>query len=330
MVTVVDRGSNDVTWPVVDRRRTRNRPVMLGIVGDSAAGKTTLTNGIVNVFGEDRVTAICVDDYHRYDREARKKMTDPVTPLNPACNYIEIMEQHLKLLAAGEPVLKPVYNHHTGTLDAPELIQPKDFVVIEGLLAYHTKGMRDCFDVKLYLDPPEDLRRHWKVKRDCSKRGYTPEEVAADLARREPDSEAFIRPQREYADIVVRFHPSGPDVAESGALAVRLVLRPTLPHPYLIEIAEQTRIDHYQPLRLMLARDRGKPVDVLEVDGSIPEDISNKIEDVIWDHMHSDGSHVDRAAIGLFNDGNDVLRSESLAVTQLLLVHQLMGARVTA
>jgi phosphoribulokinase len=190
--------------------------------------------------------------------------------------------------------------------------------------------MRDCFDVKVYLDPPEDLRVHWKVKRDTSKRGYTHDEVAKDLQKREPDSAAFIRPQREFADIVVRFHPSGPDLEVGGALAVRLVLRPTLPHPYLIEIAEQTRIDHYQPLRLMLARDRGKPVDVLEVDGSIPPEISNKIEDVIWDHMHKDGSHVDRDAIGEFFDGNEVRRSESLAVTQLLLVHQLMGARVSA
>jgi phosphoribulokinase len=167
------------------------------------------------------------------------------------------------------------------------------------------------------------------MRRDCTKRGYTPEEVNKDLDKREPDSAAFIRPQREFADIVVRFHPSGPDLEVGGALAVRLVLRPTLPHPYLIEIAEQTRVDHYQPLRLMLARDRGKPVDVLEVDGSIPEEMSNKIEDVIWDHMHKDGSHVDRDAIGLFQDGDDILRSESLAVTQLLLVHQLMGARVT-
>src|SRR5216117_1079548 len=102
MVTTVDSGSDNLTWPVVDRRRARQRPVLLGIVGDSAAGKTTLTNGIVRVFGEERVTAICVDDYHRYDRQARKQMTNAPTPLNPACNYMDIMEQHLKLLASGE------------------------------------------------------------------------------------------------------------------------------------------------------------------------------------------------------------------------------------
>ena len=136
---------------------------MLGVVGDSAAGKTTLTDGIVNIFGSHRVTAICIDDYHRYDREARKARS--ITPLHPDCNYLDIMEQHLRLLSSGEPILKPVYNHDHGTLDAPELFEPSDYVVIEGLLAFHSKALRDCFDVKVYLDPPEEVRRAWKIKR---------------------------------------------------------------------------------------------------------------------------------------------------------------------
>ena len=88
------------------------RPVMLAIAGDSAAGKTTLTRGIAAALGPDRATAICVDDYHRYDRAERRDV--PFTVLNPDCNYIEIMEQHLQLLALGRPVLKPVYDHSTG------------------------------------------------------------------------------------------------------------------------------------------------------------------------------------------------------------------------
>ncbi|HSS91840.1 MAG TPA: zeta toxin family protein, partial [Streptosporangiaceae bacterium] len=73
------------------------RPVMLAIAGDSAAGKTTLTRGIAEALGPDRATALCVDDYHRYDREERRHV--PFTVLNPECNYIEVMEQHLQLLA---------------------------------------------------------------------------------------------------------------------------------------------------------------------------------------------------------------------------------------
>lgn len=308
---------------------TRRRPVLLGIVGDSAAGKTTMTRGIARVFGSDQVTHVCTDDYHRYDREARKTLS--ITPLNPECNYVSIMEQHLKLLAAGEPILKPIYNHSNGTLDAPELVEPVDLVIVEGLLAYHTKAMRDCFDVKVYLDPPEDLRRRWKIDRDTSKRGYEVDQVIADLEKREPDSEAFIRPQREFADIVVRFHPPSASLEVApDQLDVRFVLRPTLPHPYLMEVAERTRIDHLQPLRVSLARDGGKPVDVVEVEGSIDPELSSTVEEAVLEGMGMDLTGLDHSTIGTFQVGDEKLRSESLAIAQLLLVVQLLSAQVTA
>lgn len=184
-----------------------DRPIMLAIAGDSAAGKTTITKGLVEALGPDRITSICVDDYHRYDRAQRKELNLSFTPLHPECNYVEIMEQHLQLLAMGNPILKPVYNHRTGTLDRPVLVEPREFVIIEGLLPLFSKLSRACFDATVYLDPPEPVRFQWKVKRDTSKRGYEPEEVKKDLAKREVESAAFIRPQRANADIVVRFGP---------------------------------------------------------------------------------------------------------------------------
>jgi len=130
----------------------RVRPVMLAIAGDSAAGKTTLTRGIAAALGADRTSVICVDDYHRYDREERKHV--PFTVLNPDCNYLEIMEQHLQLLAMGRPVLKPVYDHSDGRLVRPVLVEPREFVLVEGLLPLHTKLLRACFDITVYLDRP--------------------------------------------------------------------------------------------------------------------------------------------------------------------------------
>ncbi|MDQ3462958.1 MAG: phosphoribulokinase, partial [Actinomycetota bacterium] len=101
---------------------SNGRPTMLAIAGDSAAGKTTLTKGLVAALGADRITAMCTDDYHRYDRTERKDK--PFTPLHPDCNYLDIMEQHLQLLSMGQPILKPVYNHADGTLDRPVLVEP--------------------------------------------------------------------------------------------------------------------------------------------------------------------------------------------------------------
>src|ERR1700758_831744 len=93
------------------------RPVMLGIVGDSGSGKTTITRGLVRVLGEDQVTHFCTDDYHRYDRVQRAERG--ITPLHPDCNYLDILAQHLQLLRRGEPILKPVYVHRDGTFGPP-------------------------------------------------------------------------------------------------------------------------------------------------------------------------------------------------------------------
>ncbi len=77
----------------------RRRPVMVAIAGDRAAGKTTLTRGLVEALGPERCVSMCTDDHHRYDRAERKDL--PFTALHPDCNYLEIMEQHLQLLASG-------------------------------------------------------------------------------------------------------------------------------------------------------------------------------------------------------------------------------------
>jgi phosphoribulokinase len=323
-VSQMDRES--LTSPARAGSAERKRPVMVAIVGDSAAGKTTLTRGIANILGPHRVTVICTDDYHRYGREARKGLT--VTPLHPDCNYMDIMDQHLRLLALGEPILKPVYNHTDGSLDAPELIEPSEIVVVEGLLATHSKAMRDCFDVKVYLDPPEELRREWKIRRDCQKRGYDRDEVLRQLEERETDSNEYIRPQRKHADIVVRFHPGAQGMADGAQLSVKLVLRPTLPHPYLLEIAEQAAVDSVRPIRLALDRDAGKPVDILEVDGETPPEVSAVAEDLILDRLQLEESTLARDAIGTFQDETSQRRSESLAMTQLLLVYQLKSAQM--
>ena len=183
----------------------RQRPIILGIVGDSAAGKSTITQGLMNILGADCVTHVCTDDYHKYDRKERAERG--ITPLNPDCNYMDVIELHLERLHYGQPILKPVYDHSTGTLIRPEYVRPRQFVIVEGLLGFSTPTMRQFYDAKVYLNPPEEMRRVWKIKRDTTKRGYSTEQVLAEMERREPDSREFIRPQLKYADIAVKFYP---------------------------------------------------------------------------------------------------------------------------
>jgi len=296
------------------------RPVMIAIAGDSAAGKTTLTRGIAETLGADRATALCVDDYHRYDRAERKNI--PFTVLHPDCNYIDVMEQHLQLLALGRPILKPVYDHSTGSLVRPVLVEPREFVIVEGLLPLHTKLARACFDITVYLDPPEEIRRKWKIRRDCAERGYTPDAVLAELDRREPDSAAFIRPQRQWADMAIRFAPVAGRSQADTSLSAEILLRPTIGHPDLFHVLTD---DDRRTVHLKLIRDGdGRPVDALHVHGHAPREDSRIVEKAIWEQLSFDHGAAPPDTLGEYAAGK---RSEALAIAQLLLLWHLLEAR---
>jgi phosphoribulokinase len=284
------------------------RPIMIGIVGDSGSGKTTITRGLVRVLGEDQVTHFCADDYHRYDR--RQRAERDVTPLHPDCNYLDVLGQHLRDLRGNNAVLKPVYRHTDGTFGAPVYVEPARFVVTEGLLAFHTAELRENFDVRVYLDPPEELRRRWKVARDCSRRGYTTDQVLAELDRREPDSEAFIRPQRHHADVVVSFRPGASD--EQDELDAHLVLRETLPNPDFsdVDLAIDERLGEHE----------------LCVPGTIGTERAAEIEEAVWTRMHF-ASHLRQQRLGEFTIGTELRRSNALAVAQLLILYHVVTAR---
>ncbi len=305
------------------------RPIILGIVGDSAAGKTTLTRGIAQVLGEDDVTVICTDDYHRYDRKQRAEMG--ISALHPDCNYLDIIQQHLGLLRTGQPILKPIYNHSTGSFDPPEYVKPNRFVIVEGLLGYSTRGMRDSYDIKVYLAPPEDLRATWKIKRDTRKRGYTEAEVIEQIRKREPDSEAYIRPQRQWADVVVTFYPpNGGGGKDDLLLNASLVLRPTIPHPDLTHILGANGNHLGNAIRLELDRDMGKPVDVLQIDGHATAEQVRELERVLCNEVPYLGrfcSLEGNQDVGkVVGTTGETLQSYPLALTQLLITYHILKA----
>jgi phosphoribulokinase len=295
------------------------RPVILGVVGDSAAGKTTMTRGLVRILGEEHVAHICTDDYHRYDRKQRAELG--ITPLHPDCNHLDIIAQHLAHLRRGEAILKPVYRHRDGTFGPPVYVRPERFTIIEGLLGYYLPEMRHVYDVRVFLSPPEDVRRRWKVRRDCSRRGYTTDQVLADLDRREPDSEAFIRPQRRHADMLVSFLPPGGQVEEDQThLDAELTLCDGLPHPDL------TPFINGEPDGLTLVQ-RGCDR-VLRIPGRMDPDHAAAIEEAIWSRMHF-ATHLRSRRLGEFTIATDLHRSESLALVQLLILYHLVTAKAT-
>ena len=132
------------------------RPVILGIVGDSASGKSTIADGISAILGPEKVVSICTDDYHRMDRLERAKRG--ITALNPEANHIDILEQHVGLLREGQPILKPYYDHASGTFGPCQHVEPREYVILDfcviGIIfpAIHgddTAGNFDVIDPKL-------------------------------------------------------------------------------------------------------------------------------------------------------------------------------------
>ena len=302
-----------------------DHPIILGIVGDSASGKTTLSAGVAQILGEDRCTVICTDNYHRFDRSERA--ANGLSAIDPRANYLDVLELHLRHLREGDPILHPIYDHRDGTFRRPQYIKPKDFVIAEGLFGYTTRAMRDCYDVKIYLDPDEELRIKWKVHRDTTRRGYRRDEVLASLEKRREESPSYIHPQRTFADIVIRFQtPKGANGSDAQ-LDVRHLLRPTLPHPDFAPLFDGSS---NAGLHLELARDRdGKPVDVLEINGNISDERAERIEDLLW-NLIPEAGHL-RDQVGRIDVANGARRSHPLALTQLLVgyhaVKAAMGVR---
>jgi phosphoribulokinase len=299
------------------------RPIFVAVGGDSGSGKSTLTAGFYRIFPNDQITSLCLDDYHALDRRERKLIG--VTALDPRANNFALMENQLLALKRGYPITKPVYDHSDGTFREPEEIVPKEVVIVQGLHPFLVPGVRGLFDLNVWLDPETELKHGWKVQRDVAKRGYTREEVYAEIAAREPDVAAYITPQRRYADLVVRFcRPEG-STGTDEHLSVRIVERATLPRLNLEGML-------HEPCEGFCAR-QGDDEDetVLEIDGTIKPVTVRRLEDRIWEHFDARHQHLRHLApdqFGQFTDG--VLRthhSDPLALVQLLLVHRILSAK---
>jgi phosphoribulokinase len=174
----------------------------IGVAGDSGSGKTTFTNAIRQIFGPELVATITLDDYHKYDREERKRLD--ITPLDPDANNISQLESDITRLKAGGAITKAVYNHSTGRFDAPVPFVPQKILILEGLHTLFTQNLRDLMDFSIFVDPENDVKYEWKRCRDIRRRGYSSDQVEDEIARRERDYKAFIAPQRCDADAVIR------------------------------------------------------------------------------------------------------------------------------
>jgi len=219
-------------------------PIVIGLAADSGCGKSTFMRRVTSTFGGDQcgplgggfgapggwetntlvsdmATVICLDDYHLNDREGRK--VSGLTALNTAEQKFDLMYEHVKALKDGQSVMKPIYNHVNGTLDTPEKIEPTPVIIIEGLHPFVDERVRDLIDFSLYLDISPDVKLNWKIQRDMEERGHSLESIMASIEARKPDFDAYIEPQKEFADYVIECNPTALDPEDKSTLRVRAI-----------------------------------------------------------------------------------------------------------
>jgi uridine kinase len=204
--------------------RINRRPLVIGIAGDSGVGKDTLATSIAGIFGQRSVASVSGDDYHNWERA--RPMWRALTHLNPRANDLERMTGDVLALASGKTVNARHYDHKTGQFIKPSKLTFNEVIIVTGLHALSVSSLRKRYDVAIYLDMDEDLRRFFKIRRDVAERGHTVEKVVREIERRSPDAESFVRPQRAHADIVFALRPVNrkriADLTQAGEVRLKL------------------------------------------------------------------------------------------------------------
>ncbi len=197
-------------------------PFVLGIIGDSGSGKSTVSRGVRELIGPGRVSTLELDDYHRYSRAERQELQ--LTALNPMVHNLSLMQEHLQLLRRGRPVRTRSYDHTDGTFGPLHTLEPQEVVLVRGLLGFPTEELRACYDLTVFLYPEPDLLFRWKLRRDTKSRGYSEADVLKSIARHLLDSKMYVLPQADRADLVVRYE--APDwEAPDSEVRTSLILR---------------------------------------------------------------------------------------------------------
>ena len=180
--------------------------IVVGVGGDSGTGKTTLSNGIRRLLGDDLVSGFSLDDYHKEDRETRRKTGH--LPLDPKFNHLDLLAEHLAELRRGKEIIKPVYNHNTGRFDPQVLFTPKRVTIVEGLHPFYTEELRRQIDFSIFVNPVQEVKWKWKLQRDVEKRGHDKEDAFKEILTREPLFKLHIDIQKIYSEVVINILPS--------------------------------------------------------------------------------------------------------------------------
>ncbi|MBI5196131.1 MAG: uridine kinase [Nitrospirae bacterium] len=272
----------------------RDKAILIGIGGDSAAGKTTVLSDIEMLLG-NRLFKIEGDADHKWERGDQK--WQKFTHLNPKANYLHGQAESLILLKAGHPVFRRDYDHRIGKFTEPVKMYSKDFIAISGLHPFYLPVMRKIIDLKIYLDTDERLRRHWKILRDTKERGYSAASLLEQIEKRAEDAGKYIYPQKRFADISINYFTDENFAVGDEACSPPVKLKITLnADMHLARIIDQFSIrgvdiswdysDDLHTQYLVIEKQVSK-----EILSEIAREVIENIEEIIADKMQWRDGH---------------------------------------
>lgn len=182
-----------------------NKPLVIGIAGGSGSGKTSVTNSIYDVFKDNSVVVIGHDYYYKDQSHLAFEERLETNYDHPLAFETDLLIKHVRMLLDRKPIEKPIYNYaeHTRS-EETVIIEPKDVIIVEGILVLEDPELRDLMDIKLYVDTDADLRIIRRIMRDIAERGRTIDSVVDQyLSVVRPMHNEFIETTKKYADIIV-------------------------------------------------------------------------------------------------------------------------------
>lgn len=181
-----------------------NNILVIGIAGGTGSGKTTLMKKLIEKF-EDEVTVLSHDNYYKRHDEMTYEQRCQLNYDEPAAFDTSLMVYHLEELRQGRAIECPVYDFTVHNRSSETIhVVPKKVIIVEGILIFENKALRDLMDIRIFVDTDADVRLCRRIKRDVNKRGRTLESVLAQYQQTvKPMHEQYVEPSKKYANIVV-------------------------------------------------------------------------------------------------------------------------------
>eukprot|EP01031_Cornospumella_fuschlensis_P026079 gene26079-31491_t len=180
-------------------------PVVIGIAGGSASGKTTLAKAIIQEVGEDHISFIGHDNYYKDLRHLTIEERAKVNFDHPESLDSELLTTHLRALKSGQAVSIPTYDFTTHSrTDQTIIIEPRKIILVDGILIFSEPLLLGEMDMKIFVDTDDDIRLIRRIQRDTKERGRSVESVIEQYVRTvRPMHQLYVEPSKRKADIIV-------------------------------------------------------------------------------------------------------------------------------